>query len=78
MKKNEKKHILYQRWCSIQVPHSSIAYESNIIDQRMNDNYNLDIFEITRTNEPTKELVKRKLLMLKHFQVDVKKIKCLL
>jgi len=53
-----------------------IEYESNIIDQRMNDNYNLDIFEITaRTNEPTKELVKRKLLMLKDFQVDVKKIK---
>jgi hypothetical protein len=53
-----------------------IEYESNIIDQRVNDNYNLDIFEITtRTNEPTKELVKRKLLMLKHFQVDVKKIK---
>jgi hypothetical protein len=45
----------------------------------VDDDYNLNIFEIiAKTNEPTKELVKRGLLMLKHFQVDVEVIKCLL
>jgi len=59
--------------------HSLIEYENNITNQRVNDDYDLDIFEIiARTNEPTRELVKRELLMLKHFQMNVKKIKCLL
>jgi hypothetical protein len=32
----------------------------------MNANYNLDIFEmVTRTNEPTKDIVKRRFLIFK-------------
>jgi catechol-2,3-dioxygenase len=43
--------------------HSLIEYESNIIDQRVNDNYNLDIFEIiARTNERTKKTSQKKAL----------------
>jgi hypothetical protein len=38
----------------------------------------LDIFEQTiSTSEPTKELVKRELLIFKRYQLDVKDIKCL-
>jgi hypothetical protein len=59
--------------------HSLIEYENNITIQQVDDDHNLHIFEIvTRTNEPTKELLKSELLMLKHFQVNVKEIKCLL
>jgi hypothetical protein len=37
----------------------------------------LDIFEMTTiTSDPTIELVNRKLMILKHYQVDVKDIKC--
>jgi hypothetical protein len=37
----------------------------------------LDIFEMsTGTNEPTKEVVNKKLLMLRRFQVNIKDIKC--
>jgi hypothetical protein len=37
----------------------------------------LDIFEqTTSTSEPTKELVKIKLLVFKKYQLDVKNIKC--
>ncbi len=38
---------------------------------------NLDIFQqTTSTSEPTKEIVKRELLIFRHYQVDVKHIKC--
>jgi hypothetical protein len=37
----------------------------------------LDIFEHTAsTSEPTKELMKRELLIFKKYQLDVKDIKC--
>jgi hypothetical protein len=37
----------------------------------------LDIFEQTiSTSEPTKELIKRELLIFKRYQLDVKNIKC--
>jgi hypothetical protein len=37
----------------------------------------LDIFEMTtNTSDPTMELVNRELLIFKHYQVDVKDIKC--
>jgi hypothetical protein len=39
----------------------------------------LDIFEMsTGTNEPTKEVVNKELLMFRRFQMNVKDIKCLL
>jgi hypothetical protein len=38
---------------------------------------NLDIFkQTTNINELTKELVKKELLLFKHYQLDVEKIKC--
>jgi len=45
-----------------------------------NDEENsLDILEMSvRTNELTKEVVNKELLMFKRFEVDVKEIKCLL
>jgi hypothetical protein len=45
-----------------------------------NDEENsLDILEMSvRTNEPTKEVVNKELLMFKRFEMDVKEIKCLL
>jgi hypothetical protein len=37
----------------------------------------LDIFKmIANTSEPTTELVNREILVFKHYQVDVKNIKC--
>jgi len=43
----------------------------------MDENYNLDIFEMmARTSEPTKELIRKKLLVYKCYQMDVKNIKC--
>jgi hypothetical protein len=43
----------------------------------MDENYTLDIFEMmARTSEPTKELIKKKLLVYKCYQMDVKNIKC--
>jgi hypothetical protein len=39
----------------------------------VDENYNLDIFEMmARTSEPTNELIKRKLLVYKCYQMDVK------
>jgi hypothetical protein len=43
----------------------------------MDANCNLDIFEkAAGTSEPSKEIVKRKLLIFRCYQVDVKKITC--
>jgi hypothetical protein len=37
----------------------------------------MDIFEMTaKTNEPTKELINRELLISKRYQVDANEIKC--
>jgi len=55
------------------------AFENEFIEQIMDANCNLDIFEmVAGTNEPLKEIVKRKLLIFRCYQVDVKKITCLL
>jgi len=41
--------------------------------------HSLDIFEqTTSTSEPAKKLVKRKLLVFRKYQLDVKDIKCFL
>jgi len=43
----------------------------------MDENYTLDIFEMmARTSEPTKELIRKKLLVYKCYKMDVKNIKC--
>jgi hypothetical protein len=57
--------------------HPSIEFNNGFANKRVDDDNNLDIFQmITRSIEPTKMLVKRKLLVFWHYQVDVKEIKC--
>jgi hypothetical protein len=54
-----------------------IEFERDVVDQMVEKDRNLDIFEMTtNTSEPTTELVNRELLIFKHYQVDVKDIKC--
>ncbi len=49
------------------------AFESSVVDQRVEKDMSLDIFEMTtNTNEPTMELVNIQLLIYKRYQVDVK------
>jgi hypothetical protein len=51
--------------------------ESYFANISVDEDYSLDMFEhTTNTNEPTKELVNKKLLIFKQYQVDVKEIKC--
>jgi hypothetical protein len=48
-----------------------------VVDMQTHEKSSLDIFEMSnKTNEPTKEVVKKELQMFKRFQVDVKDIKC--
>jgi len=52
-------------------------FETNIVNQEVDENSSLDIFEMTISiNEPRKELVNINLLIFKQYQVDVKNIKC--
>jgi hypothetical protein len=45
---------------------SLVEFESSFVDQGLNEDYNLDIFEqIANTNELTKELVNMKLFISK-------------
>jgi hypothetical protein len=51
--------------------HSLVEYE------KVEEDTSLDIFEMTiNTSEPIIELINRKLLIFKCYQVDVKNIKC--
>jgi hypothetical protein len=57
--------------------HSLVEFERDIVNQGIEEDDSLDIFEmIANSNEPTIELIDIKLLIFKHYQVDVKKIKC--
>jgi hypothetical protein len=48
--------------------HPLVEYERGVVDQRVEKDMSLDIFEMTtNTNEPTMELVNRELLILKHY-----------
>jgi hypothetical protein len=58
---------------------SLVGYERHVVDERVEKDMSLDIFKMTSsTSEPTRELVNRELLIFKHYQVDVKDIKCAL
>jgi hypothetical protein len=47
------------------------------VDQGVDEDYNLDIFELTaNTNELMKELVSQELLIFTRFQLDIKDIEC--
>jgi hypothetical protein len=57
--------------------HPLAKTESYFANIGVDEDYNLDMFEhTTNTKEPTKELVNKKLLIFKQYQVDVKEIKC--
>jgi hypothetical protein len=57
--------------------HPLVEFERGVVDEKVEEDRTLDIFEmITNTNEPTTELVNRKLLIFRHYQMDVKGIKC--
>jgi len=48
--------------------HQSIEFDNDFVDQRVDDDNNLDIFQMTSENtKPTTELVKRKLLIFQHY-----------
>ncbi len=48
--------------------HPSIDFDNEFVDQRVDDDNNLDIFRMTLENtKPTKELVKKKLLIFRHY-----------
>jgi hypothetical protein len=61
--------------------HLHPLFENLNVDQRVDENYTLDIFEmIANTNEPTKEFIKKefikkKLLIFRRFQMNVKNTK---
>jgi hypothetical protein len=57
--------------------HPLVEFERDIVDQRIEEDNSLDIFEmIANISEPTTELINIKFLIFKHYQMDVKKIKC--
>jgi hypothetical protein len=48
-----------------------------LLTKGVGDDNNLDIFQMTsRNTKPTKKLVKKVLLVFRHYQMDVKEIKC--
>ncbi len=54
-----------------------VKFETNIVNQGVDENISLDIFEMTISiSEPRKEFVNINLLIFKQYQVDVKNIKC--
>jgi hypothetical protein len=56
---------------------SSFTPLSLYINKGVDENYSLDIFKMTTNiNELMKELVNKRLLILKRFQMNVKDIKC--
>ncbi len=57
--------------------HAIIRSKGGNVNQIVNENCNLYIFEQTaNTSEPMKKLVNRKLLIFKQYQVNFKDIKC--
>jgi hypothetical protein len=54
-----------------------VEYERNVVDERVEMDMSLDIFEMTtNTSEPTTKLVNREILIFRCYQVDVKDTKC--
>jgi hypothetical protein len=57
--------------------HPLAEFERGIVDQGVEKDRSLDIFEMTNnTSEPTMKLIIRELLIFMRYQVDVKDIKC--
>jgi hypothetical protein len=54
-----------------------VESKRHVVDQRVEKDMSLDIFKMNAsTSELTRELVDRELLIFKHYQVNVKDIKC--
>jgi len=57
--------------------HLLVETKRGFVEQRVEEEKSLDIFEmIASISEPTIQLVNKKLLIFKHYQVNVKDIKC--
>jgi hypothetical protein len=57
--------------------HPLVESKGNVVDERVKEDRSLDIFEMTtNTSEPTTKLINKELLIFRHYQVDVKDIKC--
>jgi hypothetical protein len=57
--------------------HPLVEIERRVVDQKVQEDKSLDIFEmIVITNEPIMALVNKEHLIFKHYQVDIKDIKC--
>jgi hypothetical protein len=57
--------------------HPFVDSEKGVVDERVEEDMNLDIFEmITNTSEPTTELVNRELMIFRHYKLNVEDIRC--
>jgi hypothetical protein len=57
--------------------HPLAKSKRGVVDQRVEKDSNLDIFEmIVGTSEPTTKLINKELPIFRHYQVDVKDMKC--
>ncbi len=57
--------------------HPLIEFKRGVVVQRVEKDRSLDVFEMTSsTSELVTELVNKELLIFRHYQVDVKNIKC--
>jgi hypothetical protein len=66
--------MLLKRYCHF---HPLVETKRDVVEQRVEEEKKLDIFEIIASiSEPTTKLVNKGLLIFKRYQVDVKGIKC--
>jgi hypothetical protein len=56
--------------------HPLARSEKGVVDQKVEEDNSLDIFKIVNTIELTTKLTYKELLILRHYQMDVKNIKC--
>jgi len=57
--------------------HPLVESKRGVVDQKVEENMSLDIFETTtNTSDPTTKLVNRELFIFRCYQLDVKDIKC--
>jgi hypothetical protein len=57
--------------------HPLVEFERGVVDQKVEEDMSLDIFEMTtNTSEPSMKLINKEPLIFKRYQVNVKNIKC--
>jgi hypothetical protein len=79
----EREKAIVQEYEKILISHVKIYHhlhpfsKNANVDQGVNENCSLDIFEmITSTNEPAKKFVNKEVLIFRRFQMNTKDIKC--